>query len=556
MKSSYFSIKITILFVILLFLSGCGGGGSIGVEDSRGGNGVLNMKVYSPYETLVSEEEQSYYDGESKSVSKSVVTSRYRDYGEKYSQNSIGFSDEPFCRIGGQYRVEVTNKNVHGNYNKKAPLYYCKTTQDLINRIKIPENWTNSKLTLYCNDGNLINFQEYNLDFLTTKFNNYKVCILKNELLENKNTIVYGFEIGNKEIDSNSKYNFNPSSPNFGFDTETVNSDSTVGGLTKEVEEYVSVPYENWCNSCSESGDSYQGYRESATANCAVRPAPGSGSTCWSVETESFPAEVTDPGGTTCVSSRKGEPCVNQNNPRTYRNIWGKDSSTGTGYKCVSSACDHVKPKVTSSFSNSDYSTLHKLSDRSFTDSRGELVSVSINGQGMYGVSWYGVKNLVPYSVSTYSFNADSRTFYFGYDESDTYYSIKEIQEPLSVPITSVFSIPSEFDLSRVALFRSLGGNKKVYGYETPAKMKISGEDSSTKAVYTILLSSSLGFSQNDCINTLATYGAKAGSFLSSSDSIVCGGNNKILLNRMGLDSITKEGTTFTLFKNIILDLK
>lgn len=208
--SKKFVVKFSLVLFLSIFVSACGGGGGGGPSGPSSGDGVLQHKIFSPYGDLLDEQQGNYFTGVSAQPSTTVIVSRYRDFGSKYDAGALGIFPEPYCRIGGDYTFYLKNDpKVVGTTTVNNRLYYCKTLNDLLKDIKIPSSWTNKDIVMYCNDGNLINFQNHNIDFLTTKLNNYKVCILKNLDVNDGGTIVYGFEVGNRLLDDNQAYMLN-----------------------------------------------------------------------------------------------------------------------------------------------------------------------------------------------------------------------------------------------------------------------------------------------------------------------------------------------------------
>jgi hypothetical protein len=95
------------------------------------------------------------------------------------------------------YHYKPVLSKVNQNY------YYCKTTMDLVNEIKVPNNWKNSNILLHCNDG------KYELDFNIEKYLNlnvYKSCFVKNLDLKEDNVIYYVFGVGNYELEKKRDY--------------------------------------------------------------------------------------------------------------------------------------------------------------------------------------------------------------------------------------------------------------------------------------------------------------------------------------------------------------
>lgn len=131
------------------------------------------------------------------------------------------------CQVGGMYRGDLIVQNGwqprvlayekdgglfggdirHYVYPPKlshtGELFYCKTTLDLFDSIKIPSSWKGANLHVYCGDGNKVIRTSENFGYLFQDLNVYKACIVKNLDIEEtyENTILYGLEVGNIAID-------------------------------------------------------------------------------------------------------------------------------------------------------------------------------------------------------------------------------------------------------------------------------------------------------------------------------------------------------------------
>lgn len=166
--------------------------------------GVLKHTIISPLGTELDSQQVRYFAGETQPPgSQSVIVSRFSDFGFNYDSSSFGYSAQPYCRVGGQYKIRVTNdvRPPGASFNQESNLYYCKTTSDLLSEIRIPSSWQNSNLILYCNDGGFINFENLNFEVYTSQANIYKGCVLRNLDLNDRNVIFYGFESGNINLD-------------------------------------------------------------------------------------------------------------------------------------------------------------------------------------------------------------------------------------------------------------------------------------------------------------------------------------------------------------------
>lgn len=192
--------------------------------------GELKQTIYDPFNRSIALKQGQYSGGTSSPPGTNVIiTQLFSDFINGYNAASLSDQNkEPYCRYGGQYKYNLYNNPEHGGiYNQTNNLYYCKTTLDLINQIKIPLLWQNNNLVLYCNDGDLINFKNQNLDFLTSVIGGlYKGCIVKNLDLNDNNTIFYGLTVGDYRVDSDKTYKFDPK--NNVFSDDITNNDYLV----------------------------------------------------------------------------------------------------------------------------------------------------------------------------------------------------------------------------------------------------------------------------------------------------------------------------------------
>jgi len=376
-------IKIFLISAILLTLSACGGGDSgSGGDSTGGGGGTIIHTILNPYGSSIAKDEESLNGGSTTNFLRTVET-RYSDF-DHAPEIISAVPGEPYCRIGGPYKINVVvDSNNGGKYNQTEELYYCKTTKDLVQKIRIPNSWREDNLNLYCNDGGNINIQQLNSDFLTSAINNmYKVCVLKNDDYTEHNTIIYAFEVGNSTVDSNSAYFF-----------ETTNTTPLVSDFT----------YENF------DGEKY-----------------------------------------------------------TF-----KDENENTFYFFYNT---NEKFIILTDFLNSDF-------------------------------------NYAP------------------------------------------FTLPHDFDISRIALFKQISNSGNIYGYEKAIKFETNNVDSSVKPVYNIKFDESLAFNQELCTQSLGMYSPQiiVGN-LGSTDMVGCQGDNVIKINSKNVDTVFGESKALELFENIIIN--
>lgn len=478
--------------LVLLFFSACSSSPPPSAP-TGGGEGTLRHAILSPFNDVLDTKEATYFAGVSRSVTRTVVMSRYKDFGFNYDPDSLAYSSEPYCRIGGQYKINVSNENPHGSMQATSNLYYCKTTEDLIDRITIPEGWQDASLVLYCNDGALINFNDINYDVFTSQMNIYKACVLKNLDLEERNTVLYGFEVGNVVLDDNPSYFFDPDTMQGqviqGLDLETRDREEMVTGT---------IETEIWVNYGARCTYSIDEQTDQVVSDCPTGPLYGPQDTC-----PNYPKKL----------------------------------PFDQGYEMVPmDSCDNVTPIVKAQYPDMT-----------------EIEFVRNDGMVEGGASLYKVKYAQYYNSTDYVFKDDNNvTYYYSYDGSQAFFSIKDFEEDLDTPVSTVFTLPAGFDLSRVALFRSFESGAKVYGFETPANFVMLSE--SRKPVYKVI-TENLAFYQADCLDALASYGSFAKDSIAVTDTITCTSSNRIYLNSVAIDSIYGQQSSLNLFKNIILDL-
>jgi hypothetical protein len=212
------SPRILLIFLFSLFiLASCTAGeeGAPDLAGHPGGDGSLETSVISPFGEVLEESRVIFPAARASSTSAmttAVSTNRYSEFPFGYETTSLSVPTNPFCKEGGQYTqsvsLDVFNTGGPVSTTDSFNLYYCKTTQDLMERMEIPLSWGPDELLLYCNDGSAINLADINPDIFTSQVNAYKVCVLKNLDLEEDNTILYGFDVGNTEVDSDPRNTF------------------------------------------------------------------------------------------------------------------------------------------------------------------------------------------------------------------------------------------------------------------------------------------------------------------------------------------------------------
>ena len=203
------------------------------------GNSNITLEVVSPYGDILISRTIKFNNILGNPEALTPVEIHYKEFSEAFGSAN---PKSIYCAEGGQYKIRTILKT-HGVTNEcplikvarqvldhrdagefyrtvydyvrsdcdlghQKDLFYCQTTRDLVDQIKIPSSWQNNDLTVYCNNGekpglyrNYVGVKATNFEYFTKNLDAYKVCIIKNVDLEVNNTIIYGLEVGNKLID-------------------------------------------------------------------------------------------------------------------------------------------------------------------------------------------------------------------------------------------------------------------------------------------------------------------------------------------------------------------
>lgn len=484
------SSRTTISFILVFLLS-------IITLSALSSAGMLRQTIYSPFETQIDIQEKGF-NSERTSTPKptfTTVSDRFRDF-KVYS-----FDDaEPFCKVGGQYKANIyldargpgAGKPDDIESNLTKDLYYCKTTQDMLNRINLPSSWVDDNLLVYCNDGaNIVDTKE-NFDYLTSRANTYKMCVVKNLDLNSNNTILYGYDVGNKIVDSDSSYFYD-------FETKKgpivynldINFENGMDNSTQTVEEWVGEITIPWEESSSCYMDEPQG--------------------------DSDPVEV----------------CVTNYAPMSF-----------------SDAVEYAKsidPQVT----NLELITNSGVckEERFGVDLLDICDANSVSYYYKMYTNSYSSGNMV------YKDGLNS-SYYLYYDTYSKFYSLKGFKETLEVPLKNIFTFPLDFEISRVALFKKINGRYIYgYEGTAKQKLRIPEFANSLKPEYTIKLKGYPGFTKSDCENTLAAFEQSNVGAFEFDVEVYCEGNDVIKIYADNLNNDKEEGNAFHLFKNIITHL-
>lgn len=468
--------------------------------------GQLVHTIISPFGQPVYTMQTAYFSDLSSQATTSSIIGEYEDY-----QNYPEDTKEPFCKIGGQYKINVYNDPRPGNSpsNVTYNLYYCKTTLDLLKVIKIPSNWQEDNLIVYCNDGANINFPMYNFEYLTTKMNAYKSCIVKNLDIPQYNTIVYGYEVGNRIVDNYPEYFFNNET-----NTSPVLADLTytsMGGQSNiSVSEYggrAIVPYQEITQYCLSSSNDIN--------------------TCITCDPNSY------------YDSDSGSSCIEKT---FYRKL--------TSSEAIEYIRNHINQYANEVVQVSDTQAdcTPSYGDSGNSD---ESCTPSVLDETIYTFRYSFDHPVTDY---VYTDERSNQLYYYKYDTYQKYFILTNFESELNTPITTVFPQTNNIGLSRIALFKK-SGNNIFYGYENVALRESSMPpySDSLKPIYKIIMSSVNGFNANKCSEVLARYNRGLYS-IDFNDQVSCQDNVIGIVS----DNLNNgdESKAFHLFKNIMTTIK
>jgi hypothetical protein len=205
-----------------------------------GSNSYLKLSVVSPFGDVLTSHTKRFKTCKGCDQFNDIIQLDYQGFSRDFS---CGSDKELYCTVGGLYKtvteLEIGVPNSANGCGKdlnepcdikiERDLYYCKTTKDLYKLVKIPSDWKEANLLVYCNDGAQAGYSklgDINFDFLSNIVNSYKVCIVKNQDLSDDNTIIYGLEYGLPEIKSTNIY----IQPNVRAKVETVFNTELMSG--------------------------------------------------------------------------------------------------------------------------------------------------------------------------------------------------------------------------------------------------------------------------------------------------------------------------------------
>jgi len=426
-------------------------------------SGYIEMIITSPLGSILFDGSIDYNTGKNSMPlpDTKIIRTEFDNFEGKYTTDGTEFSQTPYCREGGRYTMDVKDSNPFGTHTSNdITLYYCKTTKDLLDMITIPDTWDEDELLIYCNDGNQINYRSNNFEIFTNRLNAYKVCILKNLNMTENNTVIYGFEVGNNIIDDRGDQLFNHTTNSSPI---TLNLEY-VGGDSPQTKTYKYLTYK----SVEKTGYDENSYtRYTYTETTAV--------------TKSI----------TGIDQYYNEYVDTNNNNKSYQLSYDgittfftlKDKSNTLAKVDIPDYSEVLNLPIRWHTKYSDYDNpvktgYWKIPENYKAYSNGYLEHIRNFEQPGETVvpARCGPISTERWRSYTYPETCEYTTDIFGsYDEMISWIQAQYTGTG-SAPLSYVFNYPTlnNIDTTRVALFRSLSGGRKVYGYETPLSLEIS----------------------------------------------------------------------------------
>jgi len=462
--------------------------------------GVVNQTIYSPFNTVIAGNGDDYESNQN--VREATTVFANNKYKDLKSYLSIG---SPYCRIGGQYLINVYNDigvsraaggiDWQGSvkskiYNETFKLFYCKSAKNLLEEVYVPKSWNNSDLVVYCNDGVKTGSNSSNFDFITNSINTYKVCVVKNLDLEENNSVMYGFETGNRQVDNDVALFFdsvtNTSPILVGFEQNGIGSKYLKEGLVYGGRAF--VPYlKEVIDDCSSSS-----FRD-CTPRCQWR--------------ERNETELME---------------------------WISNTSNKTVGKITNKA-NYIDSSISlSTCSNINFTKAH-------TDCFYEVVM-----------------NFTNYDIG-YRYTKNNENYYFHYVEEKRLYSLSDFMLDMNddtnlVSVLDIFPKGRDVNLSRVILFSKRGG-KLVYGYEEPMNALGPVFADIIEPSYIVKLEGFSGFNENKCLDSLKSFNKFSTGLIEDKTQIYCSGNEIKIISK-NINSVDEKYKSFNLFKNIVMGLR
>lgn len=251
-----------------------------------------------------------------------------------------------------------------------------------------------------------------------------------------------------------------------------------------------------------------------------------------------------------CSSYEEPHSCMSTNSEtgetNTYYNYCEDTCSIMSVYRCDKNFEDYINENCPS------YDTYINNPNKQITSIDFEVNDVG-NRRSIYKVIFDK-----PVNTSTSNYFDNNFEYDFYYNSANNFFSLDNTNKDLDNDITNIFTIPTNFGLSRVALFRQFTPQKQIYGYESAETFAVTSINGSYP-VYTTNFEGFDGNIKELCMASLGTYspieGAGFEATIPTNKQVICG-SDYIKLNSKSFKEDDKFSTAFNLFKNIILGLK
>lgn len=178
------------------------------------GDPGLSLHLYGPYGQILNENASNMRDGTGSSTTRLTLSFKEQTSIDGSDINYTRDGTTDYCGEGGgeytlEYNLKVPFKGGDRTSGDAETIFECATPKDVLKQIKIPEEWEDDELLVYCAEGGK-NSDNIKVDTALSSFllsqisENYAGCLVNNQDVEN-GTLFYGFPYGNVQLERQSK---------------------------------------------------------------------------------------------------------------------------------------------------------------------------------------------------------------------------------------------------------------------------------------------------------------------------------------------------------------
>ena len=415
----------------------------------------------------------------------------------------------------------------------------CQKPYDILELSKVPLNWENNNLLIYCNyDLYTRKDDSNNYDKI---FNgvNHNLCSIKNLDLEKDNTIIFGYEIGNYITQPERSFELNEIVE--GLEIVEILEDYKTASITDTKTIWNNQEWDSCLTKITSCSQNSEGV-ETCTEQCV-----GGWKDLYDDETL-YPLTLSSTEFNNLEDDTKEEYFIYY-----YDYSKDEDNQIVTKYKDCTSSKLYYSPQTNSmscDITSEDNGVFYSLDE----------VQVSKNEYLSQSNQIVELEVLESYDMIFTRYEFESlltlQKYFFEYDKTTSFFKLSNfILDDSNIELSSFVNIDSFFG-SRNALFRQLKDGDEtyqIYGFESSAKNFFPSSNEakdSNKLVYIIDFVGKNFFTKENC-KTMLESSYDVSTSISVSNSVMCQ-DNRIIINTLKIDK--KEA--YDLFINIITYLK